>query len=136
MQIVDRVEVVKNEHEKLEGGNKFLQSYVPQPSGPQPVTNTAQIYWRAHANEQAHLCGRWKSVQSQGQGQNHQITISARAHPYRRSELTPSRYSTQAPTHHGRHSSLEPSLPRNHDGLLPHILTTMASFQHTNTYAR
>jgi hypothetical protein len=26
MQIVDRVEVVKNEHEKLEGGNKFLQS--------------------------------------------------------------------------------------------------------------
>jgi hypothetical protein len=28
MQIVDRVEVVKNEHEKLEGGNKFLQSYV------------------------------------------------------------------------------------------------------------
>jgi hypothetical protein len=28
MDIVDRVEVVKNEHEKLEGGNKFLQSYV------------------------------------------------------------------------------------------------------------
>jgi short coiled-coil protein len=26
--IVDRVEVVKSEHEKLEGGNKFLQSYV------------------------------------------------------------------------------------------------------------
>jgi hypothetical protein len=26
MQIVDRVEVVKNEHEKLEGGNRFLQS--------------------------------------------------------------------------------------------------------------
>jgi hypothetical protein len=26
MEIVDRVEVVKNEHEKLEGGNKFLQS--------------------------------------------------------------------------------------------------------------
>jgi hypothetical protein len=26
MDIVDRVEVVKNEHEKLEGGNKFLQS--------------------------------------------------------------------------------------------------------------
>jgi hypothetical protein len=31
MQIVDRVEVVKNEHEKLEGGNKFLQSYVVTP---------------------------------------------------------------------------------------------------------
>jgi hypothetical protein len=29
MEIVDRVEVVKSEHEKLEGGNKFLQSYVP-----------------------------------------------------------------------------------------------------------
>lgn len=28
MEIVDRVEVVKSEHEKLEGGNKFLQSYV------------------------------------------------------------------------------------------------------------
>lgn len=26
--IVDRVETVKSEHEKLEGGNKFLQSYV------------------------------------------------------------------------------------------------------------
>ncbi|KAL6708839.1 hypothetical protein ACN47E_002246 [Coniothyrium glycines] len=28
MEICDRVEVVKNEHEKLEGGNKFLQSYI------------------------------------------------------------------------------------------------------------
>jgi len=28
MEIVDRVELVKNEHEKLEGGNKFLQSYI------------------------------------------------------------------------------------------------------------
>lgn len=28
MEIVDRVEIVKNEHEKLEGGNKFLQSYI------------------------------------------------------------------------------------------------------------
>ena len=28
MEIVDRVEVVKTEHEKLEGGNKFLQSCV------------------------------------------------------------------------------------------------------------
>lgn len=26
--LVDRVEAVKSEHEKLEGGNKFLQSYV------------------------------------------------------------------------------------------------------------
>lgn len=28
LQIVDRVEIVKSEHEKLEGGNKFLQSYI------------------------------------------------------------------------------------------------------------
>ncbi|KAL5119700.1 hypothetical protein ACEQ8H_002306 [Pleosporales sp. CAS-2024a] len=28
MEIVDRVQVVKNEHEKLEGGNRFLQSYI------------------------------------------------------------------------------------------------------------
>jgi hypothetical protein len=28
LQIVDRVESVKNEHEKLEGGNRFLQSYI------------------------------------------------------------------------------------------------------------
>lgn len=28
MAIVDRVEAVKSEHEKLEGGNKFLQSYI------------------------------------------------------------------------------------------------------------
>jgi hypothetical protein len=34
MEIVDRVEVVKSEHEKLEGGNKFLQSYVS--SHPEP----------------------------------------------------------------------------------------------------
>ncbi|KAK5243545.1 hypothetical protein LTR16_007907, partial [Cryomyces antarcticus] len=26
--IVDRVESVRSEHEKLEGGNKFLQSYI------------------------------------------------------------------------------------------------------------
>lgn len=32
-QIVDRVETVKTEHEKLEGGNKFLQSCV----APSPV---------------------------------------------------------------------------------------------------
>lgn len=29
--IVERVEAVKNEHEKLEGGNKFLQSHVASP---------------------------------------------------------------------------------------------------------
>ncbi|KAF2751196.1 hypothetical protein M011DRAFT_473703 [Sporormia fimetaria CBS 119925] len=28
MEIVDRVEIVKSEHEKLEGGNRFLQSYI------------------------------------------------------------------------------------------------------------
>jgi len=28
LEIVDRVEVVRSQHEKLEGGNKFLQSYI------------------------------------------------------------------------------------------------------------
>lgn len=28
LEIVDRVEIVKSEHEKLEGGNRFLQSYI------------------------------------------------------------------------------------------------------------
>lgn len=28
LEVVERVETVKNEHEKLEGGNRFLQSYV------------------------------------------------------------------------------------------------------------
>ncbi|KAF2401583.1 hypothetical protein EJ06DRAFT_474897 [Trichodelitschia bisporula] len=28
LQLVDRVESVKSEHEKLEGGNRFLQSYI------------------------------------------------------------------------------------------------------------
>lgn len=38
--IVDRVETVKSEHEKLEGGNKFLQSYVVFPP----------LHIRTHAN--------------------------------------------------------------------------------------
>lgn len=28
MEIMDRVDSVKNEHEKIEGGNRFLQSYI------------------------------------------------------------------------------------------------------------
>jgi len=34
--IVERVEEVKSEHEKLEGGNKFLQSYVVQTLASKP----------------------------------------------------------------------------------------------------
>lgn len=37
LEIVDRVEVVKSEHEKLEGGNKFLQSYIGE------LMNTSKI---------------------------------------------------------------------------------------------
>lgn len=56
--IIDRVETVKTEHEKLEGGNKFLQSYVA-------FTNTfifarltpSQIYRRAHADVEDHIIG-------------------------------------------------------------------------------
>jgi len=40
MQIVDRVEVVKNEHEKLEGGNKFLQSYIGELMQTSKLTST------------------------------------------------------------------------------------------------
>jgi hypothetical protein len=40
--IVDRVETVKSEHEKLEGGNKFLQSYVIIPALHPPIhTNSS-----------------------------------------------------------------------------------------------
>ena len=58
MEIVDRVEVVKNEHEKLEGGNKFLQSYVCHILDRLALTNDLQIHRRAHANKQAHICWR------------------------------------------------------------------------------
>lgn len=37
LEIVDRVEIVKSEHEKLEGGNKFLQSYIGE------LMNTSKI---------------------------------------------------------------------------------------------
>ncbi|KAF1851464.1 uncharacterized protein K460DRAFT_362205 [Cucurbitaria berberidis CBS 394.84] len=40
MEIVDRVEVVKNEHEKLEGGNKFLQSYIGELMQTSKLTST------------------------------------------------------------------------------------------------
>ncbi|WPH04951.1 Hypothetical protein R9X50_00784800 [Acrodontium crateriforme] len=39
--IVDRVEEVKNEHEKLEGGNKFLQSYIGELMQTSKITSTA-----------------------------------------------------------------------------------------------
>ncbi|KAF2030497.1 hypothetical protein EK21DRAFT_65235 [Setomelanomma holmii] len=40
MEIVDRVEVVKNEHEKLEGGNRFLQSYIGELMQTSKITST------------------------------------------------------------------------------------------------
>lgn len=39
--IVDRVETVKTEHEKLEGGNKFLQSYIGELMQTSKITSTA-----------------------------------------------------------------------------------------------
>ncbi|KAF2765206.1 hypothetical protein EJ03DRAFT_280506 [Teratosphaeria nubilosa] len=39
--IVDRVEEVKNEHEKLEGGNKFLQSYIGELMQTSKITSSA-----------------------------------------------------------------------------------------------
>ncbi|KAK5678561.1 hypothetical protein LTS10_009005 [Elasticomyces elasticus] len=39
--IVDRVEEVKTEHEKLEGGNKFLQSYIGELMQTSKITSSA-----------------------------------------------------------------------------------------------
>jgi len=39
--IVDRVETVKSEHEKLEGGNKFLQSYIGELMSTSKITSSA-----------------------------------------------------------------------------------------------
>nr|POE66105.1 hypothetical protein CFP56_54366 [Quercus suber] len=39
--IVDRVEEVKSEHEKLEGGNKFLQSYIGELMSTSRITSSA-----------------------------------------------------------------------------------------------
>ena len=56
--IVERVEEVKSEHEKLEGGNKFLQSYVALLMGKRDLMLTSkQIHWRTHANLEDHVIG-------------------------------------------------------------------------------
>jgi len=47
--IVDRVEAVKSEHEKLEGGNKFLQSYIGELMQSSRVTSTAPPKTKAKA---------------------------------------------------------------------------------------
>jgi len=39
--IVDKVETVKTEHEKLEGGNKFLQSYIGELMQTSKITSSA-----------------------------------------------------------------------------------------------
>lgn len=54
--IVDKVETVKNEHEKLEGGNKFLQSYVHAYNVViLAMLTSSQVHRRAHANLQNHI---------------------------------------------------------------------------------
>lgn len=40
LEIVDRVEIVRTEHEKLEGGNKFLQSYIGELMQTSKITAT------------------------------------------------------------------------------------------------
>lgn len=45
--IVDRVEEVKSEHEKLEGGNKFLQSYIGELMQTSKITSSAPSRSRA-----------------------------------------------------------------------------------------
>ncbi|KAF2662463.1 hypothetical protein K491DRAFT_709827 [Lophiostoma macrostomum CBS 122681] len=39
-EIVERVEIVRTEHEKLEGGNKFLQSYIGELMQTSKITST------------------------------------------------------------------------------------------------
>ncbi len=47
LEILDRVDAVKAEHEKLEGGNKFLQSYVYHPfQKPKPSNEITNIHAR------------------------------------------------------------------------------------------
>ncbi|KAF2205326.1 hypothetical protein GQ43DRAFT_36225 [Delitschia confertaspora ATCC 74209] len=40
LEIVDRVETVRSEHEKLEGGNRFLQSYIGELMQTSKITST------------------------------------------------------------------------------------------------
>lgn len=54
MEIVDRVELVKNEHEKLEGGNRFLQSYIGELMQTSKITSA----------------GAAKSAKTKGRGRN------------------------------------------------------------------
>lgn len=74
--IVDRVEEVKSEHEKLEGGNKFLQSYVLPRSfhyRNAPLLTQLQIYRRTHVDIKDHL------VRSLEKGQRPQWQMSCRS---------------------------------------------------------
>jgi hypothetical protein len=76
--IVDKIERVKTEQEKLEAGNKFLQSYVSDwfPSGfsamSLPVLICDQIYRRAHANFQDHRC----AFKNEGQRTKWKVRVS------------------------------------------------------------
>jgi len=40
LDIVERVETIKSEHEKLEGGNRFLQSYIGELMQTSKITST------------------------------------------------------------------------------------------------
>lgn len=60
LDLVDRVEMVRTEHEKLEGSNRFLQSYgCPGLAfllvvGCAANVESRQVYRRTHADEQDH----------------------------------------------------------------------------------
>lgn len=43
LEIVDRVEIVRSEHEKLEGGNRFLQSYIGELMQTSKITSTGAV---------------------------------------------------------------------------------------------
>jgi hypothetical protein len=79
--IVDKIERVKTEQEKLEAGNKFLQSYVAPPGAYLLRENKLlfayiadhyyQIYRRAHANLQDHRC----ALKNKGQGPKWEVMM-------------------------------------------------------------
>lgn len=69
MEIVDRVEVVKSEHEKLEGGNKFLQSYASSlQTIPELILTTHRYIGELMQTSKLTSAGAGKATKVKGKG--------------------------------------------------------------------
>jgi hypothetical protein len=68
MEIVDRVEVVKSEHEKLEGGNKFLQSYVSASSLNDSFLTPSRYIGELMQTSKLTSSGAGKATKAKGKG--------------------------------------------------------------------